>query len=664
MNQKHYLLLTLFTSFQISFSYQELESRFGIGERALRKYISEINDFLSKKNFPQIEALPDKTLCLRCTPKDRQSILQESYDYNLFQYHFSSNEREVIIKLLLLSRDRITSSDIIQELAISKKTCFSDMQNVIYYFSKENIVCQTSNQGYYLDIPERLRLEYIIQIVYDRLGTSNGYLYTSGIDVWITRHFQLKQYLADIEPMLIAWQNDNSIYLEGYQFQQLSLALAILIKRIYDKNIFEKEDVTSCTRNLEYAVSLSSHLATRFSKLSNYSAAGNILTVLDTVLVNPNSNDHFESIPANVVIRSFLVGISKELGFDLADDELLYKRLLSHIKRILSHFQKSKLNSFIISNELKEEYPQIFNAVENNIFILEHSFHYKYGAEDITLLVLHITATIEQILSEKREIRIIVVCNSGTAAATYISEKLKSHCRIDVVQSVSSYKLSELLDHIEQMPDLIVSVVPIEENRVPVVFITPSLNHSDLLSIQEKLTECSNRKDLNFPMLAMSDPVRITGFNVLLSQVFSPNHILLDYPAETWQDSIHAAGNLLLKDGIIDEEYIKAMIDNVKTNGPYIVFFPGIALAHALPPSKSLPLSASMVRLKEPIPFGHDQNDPVRYVIAFASADIQENEEKIIAVINMASNALLFNQLDSLTSSGDVYLTISRQGYR
>lgn len=90
---------------------------------------------------------------------------------------------------------------------------------------------------------------------------------------------------------------------------------------------------------------------------------------------------------------------------------------------------------------------------------------------------------------------------------------------------------------------------------------------------------------------------------------------------DKWDESIIEAGNLLLKNGYVKEEYITAMINMVKDLGPYIVIAPGIALAHARPEDGVVKTGLSMITLKKPISFGNKANDPVDIVFALGAAD-------------------------------------------
>jgi PTS system ascorbate-specific IIA component len=106
-----------------------------------------------------------------------------------------------------------------------------------------------------------------------------------------------------------------------------------------------------------------------------------------------------------------------------------------------------------------------------------------------------------------------------------------------------------------------------------------------------------------------------------LAGLLTEDCIALDVDAATWEESVLAAGGLLERAGIAGPAYTGAMIDNVETNGPYIVVAPGFAFAHARPSEAVHRTGMSWVRLAHPVAFGHKTNDPVDLVVALAATD-------------------------------------------
>ncbi len=100
-----------------------------------------------------------------------------------------------------------------------------------------------------------------------------------------------------------------------------------------------------------------------------------------------------------------------------------------------------------------------------------------------------------------------------------------------------------------------------------------------------------------------------------------------------WREALRVVGGCLVDAGITSDAYTDEMIATVEELGPYIVIAPGIALAHARPSPAVHRFGLGLVTLDPPIPFGHQDNDPVRIVIGLAAPD---NEGHIGALASLA----------------------------
>ncbi|NYE05743.1 mannitol/fructose-specific phosphotransferase system IIA component (Ntr-type) [Bacillus niacini] len=97
--------------------------------------------------------------------------------------------------------------------------------------------------------------------------------------------------------------------------------------------------------------------------------------------------------------------------------------------------------------------------------------------------------------------------------------------------------------------------------------------------------------------------------------------ISLDVEATTPEEAIRIAGALLVADNKVEERYVEAMVKGLKDVGPYIVIAPLIAVPHARPEQGVIQQGVSIVRLKNPVVFGHPTNDPVQIVCALCGTD-------------------------------------------
>ena len=111
------------------------------------------------------------------------------------------------------------------------------------------------------------------------------------------------------------------------------------------------------------------------------------------------------------------------------------------------------------------------------------------------------------------------------------------------------------------------------------------------------------------------------SFQGKIVDVVNKEMIKLDFNAKDWEAAVTEAGNLLLGNDCIETQYITSMVDAVKSIGPYIVIGKGIALPHSRSSDGVKKIGISILRLSNPVVFGHPDNDPVDLVFALSAVD-------------------------------------------
>lgn len=106
------------------------------------------------------------------------------------------------------------------------------------------------------------------------------------------------------------------------------------------------------------------------------------------------------------------------------------------------------------------------------------------------------------------------------------------------------------------------------------------------------------------------------------------------FKCDDWAQALLEAGRLLEESGDINHQYSLDMVELIKTNGPYIVVMPHVALAHARPKGNVYHNAISIVTLENPVSFGHSLNDPVNVVIAIAAKTDNEHLQLFQCIAN------------------------------
>lgn len=139
-----------------------------------------------------------------------------------------------------------------------------------------------------------------------------------------------------------------------------------------------------------------------------------------------------------------------------------------------------------------------------------------------------------------------------------------------------------------------------------------------------------------------------------MNNLIEENHISVGVVAETWQESIRAAGSLLVQTGCIAQPYIESMIEAVSELGPYMVILPGFALAHAAPGPDVFRDAMSLITLRDPVKFNSAENDPVRVVLCLSCVDRESHIASLKRVATLLMEDDMVERLANAKTKGEV----------
>lgn len=107
----------------------------------------------------------------------------------------------------------------------------------------------------------------------------------------------------------------------------------------------------------------------------------------------------------------------------------------------------------------------------------------------------------------------------------------------------------------------------------------------------------------------------------MIKDLLDIDKIELEAEVSDWKEALRRAGKVLVEEGKIENAYVEKTIQAVEEMGAYIVIMPGVAFGHSRPDETVKESCIQFIRLKEPVEFGSEQNDPVKLVFLFASND-------------------------------------------
>lgn len=114
----------------------------------------------------------------------------------------------------------------------------------------------------------------------------------------------------------------------------------------------------------------------------------------------------------------------------------------------------------------------------------------------------------------------------------------------------------------------------------------------------------------------------------MLKEIVANNRCTFQEKFDHWEDAIRSSYEPLLKEKIVEDVYVNAVIDCVNKYGPYIVIVPGIAMPHSTEGAAGCNGTAvSFMKVEESVDF--DPEDPDKKAQLFFSLAAVDHEKHI-----------------------------------
>jgi len=391
---------------------------------------------------------------------------------------------------------------------------------------------------------------------------------------------------------------------------------------------------------------------------------------------------------------------AKILNLELTNDLELIYGLALHLKPTLNRI-KYDLN---IENQLvadiKEKYPQIYRASKIAAGVIQTEIFGEISEEEIGFIAMHIGAALERRNVKSKlnnKLRVALVCSTGIGTTKILAERLKNEFANFKIINTYSYHDIEI-ESFEKNLDLIISTIKLPEIGIDNLQVNPLLKEADIKNIENYIINIFNKniypknKNIIKPenlkgnvKLDISELtneiVELLKYNhklqiekdlkndlrklfkehlkeevtadkqecrdLELTDILNPDLIRAKVKCKDWRGAVKKSGKLLSDLGVVSENYIKSMIENIEQRGPYVVITPGVALVHAAPEMGVRKVGISLITLKSPVKFNHSQNDPVEIVVAFASPDKEQHVKALSSLIDKLYNSRIRSEISS-----------------
>ena len=194
------------------------------------------------------------------------------------------------------------------------------------------------------------------------------------------------------------------------------------------------------------------------------------LDALDTV------RSDTASISTDLLDRIMAVA-GERLHAALADDLELRRGLASHFERLRVRLRYGLPVHNPLLHEVRERYPDVYETATEIGALLESATQVPIVEDELGFITMYLSGAMERARLRPRR-RALIVCPSGMATVWVLVSRIQAEFpELDLVEVLSERGYDERR-HGDF--DLVISTVPLVENEVPVVVVSPLLSASDV----------------------------------------------------------------------------------------------------------------------------------------------------------------------------------------
>lgn len=501
-----------------------------------------------QKSIEQLNEILDSDLQIK---QVGHSVTLEVYDYRRLEdilagslrresdFNSSSKRTSYLIRRLVRSAEPLLIDDLAEEIGVSRTTINKDLRQVKELAEDYQVtIIGRPNHGLEVSGSElQLRLFYIHH-VYAYFQSDSLTVESQNFLEELSQTFKLPKKTQELLTKVVA-----ITVARLRRQQQLQEPIAYYTNELADSDIVHQ---------LIYHIELTYHLSLSQYEQDFISFPLNI-QYIDGLPYRPQPSQELLSLFQKMIQK---VQETVLVNFNEAS---LYVEMHRHLKflvnRLIFHVQAND----IFHGDIPNKYPLAFEMARVAAQELQASFGYQLGISELSYLALYFEMALREDDSENhlRTRQIAVVCTTGRGTANMICRQLRRVLGQDI--HISQYSEEEFN--------------PVENDDYFAIFTTIPLKLSGLKSPVVHLTNLFDDQWLQ------DEWQRVSRYHQKNLETIVLKFVRLSKEA-TYQDYLKKMGSSLEKEGLVDSDFLKRILDREKQQST--IFGNGIGFPHTI----------------------------------------------------------------------------------
>ena len=652
---------------------KEIANRLNLSERTIRYEIENLNYYLKKFGENEVQIISKKV-----EKPDMLSYESVIRHLNKENYSYSKEERvDYILANYLFNSQNMRQSSLEEELNVSATTIANDMSRVKEILSSNKLEFNSYSKDFeYITGNEKNIRQFILNFLIDYMFIEKKFPGELKIKEVMEEYFKDLE-LIKVRAFIKKIQEKLQKIISDEAYKILTLYLMIMIKRVKEKKVLKEiNNPNFITSSDEFKIIsvIVNQLENSFEvKLSNQEIMAFSEYVLGSHSYNFDYSYYENWIQLEILVNKLVIDINSKIDINILGDNILFEGLLNHLRPAIYRVKQGIKLENSIYEEVLENYPELFNMIRESMKGLEHYLEIEINEDEIAFVTIHFKEAIDR-REEKTLKNIIIVCGFGYGSSKLLKENIKKYFDVNVVNTLPLHKFEEITDF--NNIDLIISTVPIKEERVSIVHVSPILTKEDIEKLEyygldkerkliyleellEIIKEHAEIKDEDGLIESLTEKYKSKiAFNIEnkkhnLEIILGEENIYTDLSFDSWEDALHFGGKVLEEKKAVSPEYVESIINILKTHGSYMVINEHILLAHGRNEDSVFGTSMLLMTLENYIEFPSGKK--IKMIILFSSRDNKEHLNALLKLTELLDEKDLYEKIIDLETKEEVY---------
>ena len=478
----------------------EIAEKLQVSNKTVVRQLGSVEKILVQHNL-SLERKTGRGMRVIGAPEDKERLLSLIAEKVNTRHEYSPAERcNIILSQLLKSQEPLKLVALSQLLNVTDATISNDLDKIEPWIRKMNMnLVRKPGLGVYLEglekdirkaiishIYENIHEQDILNLLYSKKRKTNEL--TSDADKFLLDLVD-KNIIQKVEEAVKITMQQQKSSLSMNAFSGLVVHLTLAVQRLLKGETIKIDTAFLGKIKQKKEFELAENIGENIEKVFQVKIPEEETAYITMHLLGARNNYEQD---VDIQYSSFhLIRIAKDIvkiaqqesGISLLKKSRLLIGLYKHLKPAVMRIKMKMEIRNPLLQEMKEKYPKWMTLAKKAAQPLEEELQTELPEAEIAYLAMHLGAALEEANMQEQYFKVLVACPTGIGTSKLLATQLKREfSNLEIVAIVSAVNVDyDFYKH--ENVEFIISTVPIENAKLPVVVVDFMLNENDKTNI-------------------------------------------------------------------------------------------------------------------------------------------------------------------------------------